>query len=393
MESRLGGWAPMVCMSYLGVHTERAWVGGEAENESVLKIMQLRRLCSIQAVKSSSGWKGESAMRGADLYWRYRGGSHWLVRKMKLWGWTWRAYAVEREPRSDFWEASEFMRTLPKSWLMTSLRRGGGVGAVGEVRNILALLLGLVVCGAEGCKGRAGLWKAGGWGWGWRKKELSQRWGLQEEEGKGVQRGEHSEGFRRFVVARGCWTESWVTKGTIEGAWGRGRSHSREAPHVVHMCNGVLLGHHKEWNNAICSNMDGPRDDHVEWNKSERERQLSYDVSYVESKKVGKSLSCVWLSVTTWTVVHRLLCPWDSPDKNTGGGKPFPSPADLPTPQRLNLGLLHCRQILYHLNHQGSPCGIQNMIQMNLFTNQEQTHRHCKQIYGYRRGEGGGGIN
>ena len=23
--------------------------------------------------------------------------------------------------------------------------------------------------------------------------------------------------------------------------------------------------------------------------------------------------------------------------------------------QELNLGLLHCRQILYHLNHQGSP--------------------------------------
>ena len=23
--------------------------------------------------------------------------------------------------------------------------------------------------------------------------------------------------------------------------------------------------------------------------------------------------------------------------------------------QRLNLGLLHCRQILYHLSHQGSP--------------------------------------
>ena len=28
----------------------------------------------------------------------------------------------------------------------------------------------------------------------------------------------------------------------------------------------------------------------------------------------------------------------------------FPSPKDLPT-QRLNLGLLHCRQILYHLTY------------------------------------------
>ena len=29
-----------------------------------------------------------------------------------------------------------------------------------------------------------------------------------------------------------------------------------------------------EWNNAICSNMDGPRDYHTKWSKSERERQI-----------------------------------------------------------------------------------------------------------------------
>jgi len=34
---------------------------------------------------------------------------------------------------------------------------------------------------------------------------------------------------------------------------------------------GILLGHKEEWNNAICSNMDRPRDDHIKW--SERERQ------------------------------------------------------------------------------------------------------------------------
>ena len=27
---------------------------------------------------------------------------------------------------------------------------------------------------------------------------------------------------------------------------------------VVHICNGVLLSHEKEQNNAICSNMDEP---------------------------------------------------------------------------------------------------------------------------------------
>ena len=38
----------------------------------------------------------------------------------------------------------------------------------------------------------------------------------------------------------------------------------------------------KEWNNAICSNMDGPRDCHTEWSKSDK---VSYDIAYVESKK------------------------------------------------------------------------------------------------------------
>ena len=39
--------------------------------------------------------------------------------------------------------------------------------------------------------------------------------------------------------------------------------------------NGILLSHKKEWNNAICSNMDGPRDDHNKWNKPDREKTNS----------------------------------------------------------------------------------------------------------------------
>ena len=41
----------------------------------------------------------------------------------------------------------------------------------------------------------------------------------------------------------------------------------------------------KEWNNAICSNMDGPRDYHTKWSKSDRERQISYDITYIWSLK------------------------------------------------------------------------------------------------------------
>ena len=37
--------------------------------------------------------------------------------------------------------------------------------------------------------------------------------------------------------------------------------------------NGILLGHKKEQNDAICSNMDGPTDCHTEWYKSDTERQ------------------------------------------------------------------------------------------------------------------------
>ena len=44
----------------------------------------------------------------------------------------------------------------------------------------------------------------------------------------------------------------------------------------------------------------------------------------------------------------------DSPGKNTGVGCHFLLQGIFPT-QGSNPGLLHCRQILYHLSHQGSP--------------------------------------
>ena len=50
----------------------------------------------------------------------------------------------------------------------------------------------------------------------------------------------------------------------------------------------------------------------------------------------------------------RLLCPSNSLGKNTGIGCHFQLQGIFPT-QGLNLGLLHCMQILYHLSHQESP--------------------------------------
>ena len=37
----------------------------------------------------------------------------------------------------------------------------------------------------------------------------------------------------------------------------------------------MLLSHKKEQNNAICSNMDGPRDCHAEWSKSDKDKYIS----------------------------------------------------------------------------------------------------------------------
>ena len=48
------------------------------------------------------------------------------------------------------------------------------------------------------------------------------------------------------------------------------------------------------------------------------------------------------------------LYPWDSPGKNTGVGGHCLRQGIFQS-QGLNLGLLQCRQILYHLSPQGSP--------------------------------------
>ena len=52
----------------------------------------------------------------------------------------------------------------------------------------------------------------------------------------------------------------------------------------------------------------------------------------------------------------RLLCLCDSPGKNNGVGYHSLLQEVFPT-QGSNPGLQHCRQILYHLSHQGSPGG------------------------------------
>ena len=75
------------------------------------------------------------------------------------------------------------------------------------------------------------------------------------------------------------------------------------------------------------------------------------------------------MNLTPWTQPHeptRVLCPWDSPGKNTGVGYHFLLQDVFPS-QGWNLGLLHHRQILYHLSHydswdapQSAVCELEN---------------------------------
>ena len=78
------------------------------------------------------------------------------------------------------------------------------------------------------------------------------------------------------------------------------------------------------------------------------------------TQKIFNAEKWKWLtqsSLTLWPrgpQLTRLLCPWNSPGKNTGVGSHSFLLEIFPT-QGSNLGLLHCRQILYCLSHQGSP--------------------------------------
>ena len=55
----------------------------------------------------------------------------------------------------------------------------------------------------------------------------------------------------------------------------------RDKEVVVHIYNGILLSHKMERNWVICRDVDGSRDCHTEWSKSDREIQLSFINTYM----------------------------------------------------------------------------------------------------------------
>ena len=74
---------------------------------------------------------------------------------------------------------------------------------------------------------------------------------------------------------------------------------------------------------------------------------------------------CVLVTQSCLTLCDPMVCPWNSLGKNTGMDCHSLLQGIFPT-QGSNPGLLHCRQILYHLRHYGSQCFIHSCVYMSV---------------------------
>ena len=75
---------------------------------------------------------------------------------------------------------------------------------------------------------------------------------------------------------------------------------------VLHIYNGILLGHK---NNAIYKNMDVTRDYHTKWSKSEREKQIPYDITYMWILKYDTNEQMDLSMKQNWDIENRLVLP------------------------------------------------------------------------------------
>ena len=82
--------------------------------------------------------------------------------------------------------------------------------------------------------------------------------------------------------------------------------------------NGILCSLKKEWNNVICCNMDGPRNDHTKWSKSHRERQISYDIPRVECNSLKNDINELIYKTETDSQISKANL-WLPKEKHGGG--------------------------------------------------------------------------
>ena len=88
-----------------------------------------------------------------------------------------------------------------------------------------------------------------------------------------------------FSMRRGTCTPKFIAAlSTIAKLWKEPKCPSTDEwikKIMVYIYNGILLGNEKEWNLAICSNVDGTGGNYAKWNKSVKERQIPYVFSHM----------------------------------------------------------------------------------------------------------------
>ena len=104
---------------------------------------------------------------------------------------------------------------------------------------------------------------------------------------------------------------------------------------------------------------------------SRHQFSLSSSARSAVSGSLQSPVKCVGCAVLSGSIMSDSATPWmvcslpgssvlgDSPGKDTGVGSLSLLQGIFPT-QGSNPGLLHCRQILHHLSHQGSLCWIKS---------------------------------
>ena len=106
--------------------------------------------------------------------------------------------------------------------------------------------------------------------------------------------------------------------------------------------------------NADTAQKPGNSDDVEQQCSTIRKNNKSKKRAKKDSKQEVRLHTSVEVLVAQLCPLLAVLCPWDSADKYTGVDNRL-LPQGIFLTQGSNLGLLHCRQILYPLSHQKNP--------------------------------------
>ena len=75
---------------------------------------------------------------------------------------------------------------------------------------------------------------------------------------------------------------------------------------VLHVHNGILFCHEKDQNSAICRDIKRPRGCHTQWSKSEREKQILDNITYMWNLEKWYRWTYLWSRTRVTDVENKL---------------------------------------------------------------------------------------